>query len=248
MQTTGEEAFTRWTQAAGPWAQWIKPSLFAPAYFTWNAASETLPNVGWLPTPGDTALLIDLPGVEAVHTGIALNQRGYCTVPLFNTTLGHKEIIDATGIADTLLAESSGLNARQAGPPAFLIDSQRTSPLAVVKAGAYDNRWYVFASDFPTAGALQSAGIRKLLVVSAEILPDLRDALAQHHAGFELEVVDPKSELKAHFPKPRWIALRALSSLVHHASQNPKGNFGHLVPSAPSDRPFWDNIGGSSGG
>jgi hypothetical protein len=229
MTITGEQAFISWTAAAGPWARWIKPSLFAPEYFVNQMDDEALPNVGWLPQPNDTALVLDLASPGVVRMGVALAQRGYCPVPMFNTTSAFKELFPAAHVADTLLRESIRLSSRTSGPPAFLLDVRREVTQVVwPQVGDYDNRWYVFASDFPTEQALKAAGIHKLLVVCEQLNTDLRDALARH-TGLTLELLDPKTELRARFPKPRWLALRAIVGLAH-GSERADGSFGHVVP------------------
>lgn len=232
MNITVQDAFARWSEAAGPWARWVKPSIFAPPYWINGYEDEAHPAVGWLPRAGETALVLDLPGPGLVRLGSALNEVGYCPVPLLNTTPGDQELFPARPLVDVLLTESLRLEKRSEGPPAFLLDVRRGVEGRSPQPGQYDNRWHVFGSDFPTEQALRAAGIRKLLVVTEGLRPDLHDALA-HHTGLDLELQNPATEVRTPFPKPRWLALRMVSSLTHHTAMN-DGSFGHIVPTPSS--------------
>ena len=88
---TNEDVYIRWRDAAGVWAQWIKPSLMTDA--SSESATPDSSDVSWLPKAGDCALVIDLPNVEAVALGAALAAHGYCPVPMFNTTWGISELV-----------------------------------------------------------------------------------------------------------------------------------------------------------
>ena len=81
---TNEECFNAWAPEQALWSQWAKPVLFtqrlglsSPALRSWSEPHEYL----WLSQGSRTALVVDLPGVESVETGIAMARRGYRPIP-----------------------------------------------------------------------------------------------------------------------------------------------------------------------
>jgi hypothetical protein len=91
---TGEEVFLAWAPDGARWSPWVKPVLFAHVDRLLSddeppPAPAVLPP-GWqqgLVTRG-TALLIELPGPEAVSAGAAAADLGFQPVPLFNALPG----------------------------------------------------------------------------------------------------------------------------------------------------------------
>src|SRR5262245_25068962 len=107
---TGEECFDVWAPADAAWSEWAKPSLFAhmsPSGETSAAVSNTpgVPDAFWVPDAGGrTAVVVDLPGESSVAFGLALTRRGYRPVPIYNTSLGPSAVVNATGVAEALIA------------------------------------------------------------------------------------------------------------------------------------------------
>src|SRR5262245_14660788 len=96
---TKEELFDAWAPEGADWSAWAKPVLFAqwPDTMTLSATDPDLPDANylWLPqASGRTVLVIDLPAVESVRTGIAFARRGYRPVPLFNTSYGPSAVLE----------------------------------------------------------------------------------------------------------------------------------------------------------
>jgi hypothetical protein len=224
-----DATFGSWRAAAGPWAQWIKPSLLVTASGDVERKARESPDVSGWPLGSDTALIIDLPGVEAVEIGAALNEHQYCPVPLFNTTSGGGEIVPTAGLIDALVECSVRLRARSSGPPAFLLDAYRqhgqTGPGST---GDFDNRWYVFASDLPTESRLIDSGIHRLVVVCRTLAPDLHDALA-HHQRLQPMVLSPRSGESWPLPRNRSGIARGLSQFGRVLHRNLDGSFGHRI-------------------
>lgn len=197
MAELNEIAFAAWAPDASPWSVWAKPVLFADAV-TFGGGGASRPSrdeVARFPGPGATALVIDLPGAAGVELGLALAERGYRPVPLYNASRGTGALVDVVPIASALAAgagELALLRLPDDAPPAFLLDSERMkgSP----QPGRFDNRWLVFPQDFPSAAFLASRGIRRVLVVQHDAEP--RDDLAHvllrwQRAGIELSVAAP---------------------------------------------------------
>src|SRR5262249_38423820 len=114
-----EEVYEAWVPQAGAWSLWARPVLFGqmsatsgpgPAYLTsvrwaWDLFGQTPEGGGeqlWLNLPVDwapplvqnTALVIDLPGAEGAHLGLALAGHGYRPVPMYNGCTGPSELLD----------------------------------------------------------------------------------------------------------------------------------------------------------
>jgi hypothetical protein len=125
--------------------------------------------VDWAPAPEAKAILIiDLPGAEAVHLGLALARRGYRPVPLHNAFTGLSELIDQRPILRALQAGAVYLTACALpadAPPAFLLDSRRQSLPRPLRPGMFDNRWKVFPSDMPSAPLLHRRGVSRAILV-----------------------------------------------------------------------------------
>jgi len=76
---TKEELFDAWAPEGVEWCAWAKPVLFAqwPESITPAATDPDWPDANylWLPqASGRTVLVIDLPAVESVRTGIAFRR------------------------------------------------------------------------------------------------------------------------------------------------------------------------------
>jgi hypothetical protein len=226
---TPEEVFHRWRDAAGPWAQWIKPSLMTQIPPGVEPRAPRPMSLEGIPAEDRTALILDLPGVEAVELGVALMARGYCPVVLFNTTHEEDAVVKTWDLMATLSGAASHLEARSKGPPVFLLDARRQSVVGEMSGGRFDNRWYVFGSDFPTEEGFISRGIRRMAIVCRqEVQPDLQDALA-HHRGLEPVVLSPGSATPEPLPRNRSGLVRGLSNLGRMLHRRSDGSFGYRI-------------------
>src|SRR5688572_31863755 len=141
-----EQTFAAWTPSGVVWSEWAKPVAFINAHAASAvAAAEANADVR-LPGSFDasSAVIVDLPGAEAVHAGLLLAERGFCPVPLFNGTSGPSAAIDVQPITRALIAGAAPLKARPPAPmaaPAFLLDSRRRGVGLSLGPGVYDNRW-----------------------------------------------------------------------------------------------------------
>ena len=104
--TNREDIFEMWASPGSIWSLWVRPVLFAQmAERPLGVTAETTPliEVSWVPRVGDaaaepTALVLDLPGEEAVRMGVALAVRGYRPVPLFNACTDSSEVLEQVSI------------------------------------------------------------------------------------------------------------------------------------------------------
>ena len=170
-----EELFDIWAPFDSTWSKWAKPGIFTVSgEMSAQASSAELPDLyTWHSGMGETAAIINLPGVDAVKYGLALAERGFQPVPLFNYIDGPHAILNVRPIKSALLEGAEKLrteNIRLDAPPAFLLDSKRMEGAA--SPGVFDNRWVVFPQDFPSGTFLLSHGIKRVILVQQSSLID----------------------------------------------------------------------------
>ncbi len=243
-----EECFAIWAPDEVLWSQWAKPVIFASVPFL-----ETEHPLGVVPIDaqgvpeawGGSAVVVDLPGADAVAVGIALGGRGFRPVPLFNGTIGPSAVVDVSELVDALGAGSQvlkGMAIRPDASPAFLLDANRKGTTVGLTEGMYDNRWVVLPQDLPSATLLQSQGIHEvILMVSGTLAPamDLAHALLRwQEGGLRLGVVDmadKRFEPNLRVPVPSlfrraWYGAVALTGL----RRSNVGGFGSTLPEQTS--------------
>ena len=188
-----EECFAIWAPPEVAWSQWAKPVTFTQLNRATGFAHEEIvwecPEIGRVPSPGRTAIVVDAPGPTTVRVGIGLANIGYRPVPLFNATSAADEVLDIDPIAQRLLRGAEQLRELRLGagaPPAFLLDSQRMRPPVLPHAGKFDNRWVTLPQDFPSATFLRTRGITDALVLRQGAGPpdqDLQHVLRRWQEG-----------------------------------------------------------------
>jgi hypothetical protein len=259
-----EEVYEAWAPQAGAWSLWARPVLFghmsatlepgpadrSPIRWAWDLFGQTpaaggeqpwlnLP-VDWAPPPEQNAVLvIDLPGAEGVHLGLALAGLGYRPVPLYNGCTGPGELLDQGPILRALRDGAVFLAARALSgdaPPAFLLDSRRQSYPQHLRVGMLDNRWKVFPEDFPSAELLRQRGVSRVVWVGhGKPQDDLARVLRLwQEAPIALAAKDPTvAGLPRQLIVPPiswwrrwWNRLRSKLGL----RESPRDGFGYVVP------------------
>ncbi|HUL15889.1 MAG TPA: hypothetical protein VLV88_07825 [Terriglobales bacterium] len=198
---TAKEIYSIWAPETSVWSPWVAPVIFHALEALSDAKRDITPEFGHAPipvSPGEaTAVILDLPGAESVRYAITLAAKGFCLVPLFNSSPApEKDLVSLALIPSApttfpapteqatvsmrellfaMLAATDVLSAKQtpaAAPPVFLLDSRRLKGDKPLQAGLFDNRWMVFPQDFPSARFLLEHGIRRVLLVQeAEASP-----------------------------------------------------------------------------
>jgi hypothetical protein len=252
-----DEILAAWAPDTSIWSSWTKPVLFAHVD-AGDIATEppAAPvDLDWCPAIEDrAAIVVELPGAESVMLGIALAERGYRPVPLFNAIPlpGGRPVLDpftgqkvaAVDVLPTISAlrqeaeRLAGLTIAPAAPPAFLLDENRRGDGRTLLPGEFDNRSVCFTTDFPSALFLLAYGIqRALLVQKARLSPqsDLEHVLRRwqdDHIALEIarvDIPDPRKPLE--IPKPPWYGAMFQRALLALGLRRGSGEgFGAWIP------------------
>lgn len=240
-----EACFDAWAPDGSYWSSWAKPVAFLPRWDAWPGVTGPEAPAPEVPTAvtfsTNTAIIVDLPGAEAVAMGVALASHGFRPVPLFNGTSGRNEVIDVYPIVRALAAWAPTMRTRRLppqAPPAFLLDSRRREPATPPEPGDYDNRWIVLPQDLPSGALLASRGILFATVIrrgGLTIQTDLAHVLRrwQEH-GVRTRVIDVGTNGTTDYldiPKPSlfrmaWYVAIAVLGL----RRSNVGGFGSTIP------------------
>jgi len=247
---SSEDCFSVWAPEGAAWTEWAKPVLFLTAAGSLptdrpeaSAVDPRIVSVG----SGQSAVVVDLPGVEAIDAGLALAARGYRPVPLFNGTQGPSPVIDLDAVVAALGAAADRLKALSLGsdaPPAFLLDARRTTTPGGDLAGRYDNRWMVLPQDFPSFARLGSRGIRECVVLqrgSPTPAEDLCHVLLRwQQGGLRLRLIDlatGREETDLRVREPSWFRRAWYAAItVMGFRRSYVGGFGSAVPQQTASR------------
>lgn len=252
------ELYKLWAPEDSIWSNWAKPVLFADRMFVGDEPPQTTQwqslNVTWAPaSESGTAVVLDLPGADAVWYGMALSQRGYQPVPLYNgvrgPAVGPFEMVHVDAIVKALHEVGEPLAKLQLpsnAPPVFLLDNNRLAGGFMADPGRFDNRWWVFPQDFPSANFLLAHGIRSVVLGQNRTSGPHRDLahvlLRWQEAGIGILACDVNVEAQ---PTPLLVQrpnnFRALwyqALVLAGLRRNSAGGFGAVVPQPSSGGGF----------
>lgn len=247
------ELYDLWAPKDSIWSNWAKPVLFADHAFD-DLPLSTLAgwrslNVAWAPSDCSSAIVLDLPGAFAVWFAMALAQRGFRPVPLFNgvpgSRFGASPVVDVSAIVSALHSAVEDLMTFKLppnAPPAFLLDCNRHHGEGLLEPGRFDNRWCVFPQDFPSANFLLSQNIRSVILVQENALLPNRDLthvlLRWQEAGIQiLSCQQPNQDqlTPIQIEKPdNFRALWYRAMVLAGLRRNSAGGFGAVVPEPSS--------------
>lgn len=240
-----EQIFTSWAPDNVQWSRWAKPVLFSNIVTgKYDLEDDVIQTDNWTygPIPEHMAVIVDLPGKEALLMAFKLAGQAFRPVPLYNCNFANEALIDVEPLM--LLLEQGApilkrLNLPLDAPPAFLLDANRMQ--GEPKPGFFDNRWMTFPQDFPSANYLLSQKIAGILLLQESNLPaeDLAHVLMRwQDAGLKIylpgtDEKEPLVEVKVRPPKGyRSLWQRMLVTMGLH--RNSAGGFGAIVPTPGS--------------
>lgn len=241
MATSREEIFEAWAPSDSPWSAWAKPVLFMQAPLD-APPLDDLPEVGVLGHLRDSALVLDVAGNFAVQLGLALAESGFQPVPLFNCGAAHGALVNMEGVEELLTAGAYRLRKLKRRPdarPVFLMNADRMdNAVNAMSPGRYDNRWRLVPQDMPSADVLLSAGIKRVVVLSARVQDDLAHVLYRYQeANLQISRSASAQQLPSSMQvakpssyKSLWYRLGVYAGL----RRNSAGGFGAIIPDVSS--------------
>jgi hypothetical protein len=139
-----------------------------------------------------TALLIDVPGPEAVAVAAGASDR-FEPVFLFDNWPHPNGVVASHEVAGAVIYYRPALratrwNRSENAPPAFVIDRHRLDPYRDA-SDAFDNR---YLARMPSASALLGLGVRHLLYVTAEPVDFEADDLNDDFVAYARDGIDVK--------------------------------------------------------
>ncbi len=186
---TVKDMYKIWAPAGKKWVDWVRPVPFVEmsSYSkVYNYSDFSIPNISYLePNCENTAIIVDLPGMESVKEGLALAGEGFRPIPIYNGTAeqkGSRATVDnqSAGIALALgAAELAKIPIKDHALPAFLTDRNRLQRYKM-DVSVFDNSWDVYPQDLPSAEYLVTNGICKVIVVGASVAKDLKKILYEY--------------------------------------------------------------------
>lgn len=179
---TGRDAFKIWAPAGARWVDWVRPVPFAAItspHSPIQADGFNTPSIVYIDrAPEDVAVVVDMPGGDAVKEGIALAGLGFRPIPLYNGTNGQEgamAIIENRAMENALCRGALTLAKVRIppdAPPVFLLDSNRTHRYRI-DTSVFDNSWDIYDQDMPSPDYLVQNGIRRVIVRGETIQKDL---------------------------------------------------------------------------
>jgi hypothetical protein len=187
-----EEVYLSWAPPESVWSPWAIPVPFAQIVCVPLELERELAGIDFLAhgvvPESDLAVVLDLPGDQAVRLSLALALRGFRPVPVIDGSPGPDilgtsratfvvqpavatRVAVAVDMSQTLrwlcigaeLLPSLKISAN--ANPVFLLDALRTGRAGSFGAESFDNRWKTFPQDFPSARFLKEHGIRRVLSI-----------------------------------------------------------------------------------
>ena len=250
-----DEIYRIWAAPEALWSRWVKPVLFAFMDTAFEAQpARTRPQMNWVPAPGSTAIICDLPNEDGVIWGMQFARQGYRPIPLYNALpfplnetnsppgFRSKSTVNVEPILVALHRETTTLKEiplSAFAPPAFLLDADRRIARIDPLPGTFDNRSVCFETDFPSAKFLLAHAIQSVVVVQndLQIASDLASVLRSwQRSGIQVlqkQAGDSASPHRVIVQQPslfRWLWYRIGVALGLRRGE--LGAFGGIVPSS----------------
>lgn len=178
---TNKEIYKKWAPYNIKWSSWVRP---VPFIYLDEKIDEfidfKIPHINYLnEVLPNTAIIIDIDGVDSIKEGIALNKIGYCPIPIFNGTSSNKAVSTTNNkVIEPLLVwgafELKKIN--DEALPVFLLDENRLNRYKTDR-GVFDNSWDIYYQDLPSSKYFLNNGIDKILVRANKINKDLNKIL-----------------------------------------------------------------------
>ena len=184
-----KEIYRLWAPFESKWTNWVRPVPFIGIdefKEIYEFIDYTLPSIRYLDEVlKDTAIIIDIQGVNSIKEGIVLTKIGYRPIPIFNGTNPTLGSISTTNnsIIEPLLVwgamQLKEIKLDVDAPPVFLLDSNRLNRYKSNRS-VFDNSWDIYPQDIPTYKYFLENGITKIIVRGERLQNDLEKVLYKY--------------------------------------------------------------------
>lgn len=209
-----KEIYRLWAPFESKWTNWVRPVPFIGIdefKEVYEFIDYTLPSIRYLDEVlKDTAIIIDIQGVNSIKEGIVLTKIGYRPIPIFNGTNPTLGSISTTNnsIIEPLLVwgamQLKEIKLDVDAPPAFLLDSNRLNRYKSNRS-VFDNSWDIYPQDIPTYKYFLENGITKIVVRGERLQNDLEKVLYKYQKNgikiFFTNGYEEPREIKLRRPK-----------------------------------------------
>ena len=183
---TGKEVYKKWAPTGKRWVDWVRPVPFIgidTPYQVHEFIDDSIPKIFYINNLSkDTAIIIDIEGVDSIKEGIALAHLGYRPIPIFNGTNPSIGVSSTTNNAmiEPLLVwgalELEKIVLEEDAPPVFLLDRNRLNRYKI-DPSIFDNSWDIYPQDIPSSDYFLQNGITKIVVRGNQLSRDLKKVL-----------------------------------------------------------------------
>ena len=183
---TGKEVYKKWAPTGKRWVDWVRPVPFIgidTPYQVHEFIDDSIPKIFYINNLSkDTAIIIDIEGVDSIKEGIALAHLGYRPIPIFNGTNPSIGVSSTTNNAmiEPLLVwgalELEKIVLEEDVPPVFLLDRNRLNRYKI-DPSIFDNSWDIYPQDIPSPDYFLQNSITKIVVRGNQLSRDLKKVL-----------------------------------------------------------------------
>ncbi len=180
---TNKEVYKIWAPYHKKWTNWVRPVPFIYLDESINEFIDyNISHINYLSKILDnTAIIIDINGIDSIKEGIELAKIGYRPIPIFNGTSSNNALSTTNNkVIEPLLIwgalELKKIKLKDNALPVFLLDDNRLNRYKINR-GIFDNSWDVYYQDLPSSKYFLNNNIDKILVRANKINKDLNKIL-----------------------------------------------------------------------
>lgn len=183
---SNKEIYKIWAPVGAKWIDWVRPVPFVAINRDskiYDVENFIIPNINYIKElQPDTAIIVDIEGIESIKEGLGLAKIGFRPIPIYNGTneqVGAIATVNNHAIEAGLIKgalELQKMEIANNAPPVFLLDSNRMHRFKM-NISVFDNSWDIYDQDIPTAEYFLKNNIRKIVVRGEKIQKDLKRIL-----------------------------------------------------------------------
>lgn len=185
----GKEVYKIWAPSNNKWTSWVRPVPFVEIDYNFKIYQSDNFQISKIEDVKDlgnnSAIIIDLPGIESIEAGIEFAKLNFIPIPVYNGTMEQEGVLSTTDNKEIIYGLIKyarilkDIKVDDNAKPAFLLDSNRMNRYKL-DSSVFDNSWDIYAQDLPSAEFLIKNDIEKVLIISNIIREDLRKILYKY--------------------------------------------------------------------